>query len=78
VITAVPDWITVNVCPATLIVPDREPVLALALTLKLTVPLPEPDPEVIEIQLEDVLADQEQPLCVLTEKLLDPPPEPKL
>jgi len=74
----VPDWLTVNVCPATLTVPERELVLELASTLKLTAPLPEPDPEMIEIQLADVLADQEQPLCVLTEKLLDPPPEPKL
>ena len=52
--------------------------LGLELTLKDTVPLPDPVPEVMAIQLELVLADQVQPLCVFTEKLLEPPPEPKL
>ena len=67
-----PDWLTVNVRPPAVMVPDRELVLELALTLKLTVPLPEPDPDVIEIQLAEVLADHGQPLCVCTEKLPEP------
>jgi hypothetical protein len=40
--------------------------------------LPEPEPDVIVIQLADGLADHEQPLCVVTEKLPEPLPEPKL
>ena len=52
--------------------------LLFELTLKNTVPPPVPEPEVTEIQFESLVAFQEQPLWVFTEKLLEPPPEPKL
>ena len=58
--------------------PTRELELPLESTPNDAVPLPMTEPEVTVIQLESLVAIQKQPLWVFTEKLLEPPPEPKL
>jgi len=70
------DCVTVNVCPAMVIVPVRWLVPVLAATVKATVPLPVPLlPEVIFIQLTLLVATQGQPLEAITLTLPGPPVE---
>ncbi len=71
------DCVTVNVCPAMVIVPVSWLVVVLAATVKATVPFPVPLlPEVIVIQLALLVAVQLQPLEVVTPTLPVPPVEP--
>jgi len=67
--------LTVKVCPAAVIVPEREEFEVFAATENPTVPLPLPEvPEVTVIQLALLVAAQLQPLWVFT--FVEPlPPE---
>lgn len=59
-------WVTVNVDPAIVSVPERAPPV-LAATVYVTLPLPVPlAPPVIVIQLAPVVAVHVQPDCVVT------------
>jgi hypothetical protein len=67
-------WLTVNVRPATLIVPERDaPLLALALNFTDPLPVPEP-PDVIEIQPAFDLAVHAHVPPAVTVRLPVPPP----
>jgi hypothetical protein len=60
-------WLTVYVCPPTVMVPVRPVTLGLAATLNPTAPLPDPlAPDVIEIHGVAVVAVQAQPLSDVT------------
>src|SRR5581483_545498 len=73
-----PVCVTVNVCPAIVIVPLRVLVLLFAATMKPTAPLPAPlAPEVMTIQSALLFAAQLQPPCVVTFTLPLPPLAPK-
>ena len=64
---------TVNACPAMVMVPVRGVVLLFASTWKPTVPLPIPDaPEVTVIHWSDVAATQTHPLVAVTSTLDEP------
>jgi hypothetical protein len=74
-----PAWVTVWVCPPTVIVPDRDVVAVFAATRYVTVPLPVPEPPaVMEIQLTLLEAVHWQAAVVVTEILPGPPAALKL
>jgi hypothetical protein len=58
--------VSVNVCPPTLIVPDRDIESAFAAAVYATSPLPVPEPFVIVIHVALVPALHAHPLCVVT------------
>jgi hypothetical protein len=67
-------WVTENVSPAMVIVPDRW-IPEFAAAAIITEPLPGPgEPPAKEIQLSDVVAIQPHPGWVVTFTLMEPPP----
>src|SRR3989442_11743601 len=70
-----PCCVTVTVCPATVIVPLRDPAPLLAATEYPTVPLPSPvAPAVMVIQVALLVAVQLHPACAVTLVLPVSPP----
>ena len=68
-------WLTVNACPAMVIVPVRAAPVEFAATLKATVPFPLPlAPLVTVTQLTPLIAVQEQPLPVAVTAIEPEPP----
>lgn len=73
-----PACVTVNVTPAMVSVPVRDEVEVLAATLNVTPPLPDvfgPPPAVTVIHEALLVADQEQPVGIVTETTRVPPAE---
>ena len=74
-----PAWVTVTVCPATVIVALRDAVAVFAVALTLTVPLPDPLAPLVTVSHDALLvAVQVQPVAAVTVTAPLPPPDTML